>query len=158
MKCFCSDIRGIKKNDCYDVSEMKDKSLIRLEDIPEKCGSLAVLISDRSRNRIYWMVYNLPVGAEISLHETRGRSTVNDFYRHSIVIPGIFGKSAPLCVTVFALDSMLSIGGGKHARDILKIMKPNIIEAVSDSCKVYNVNEKEANPLSRDSVPLGIHD
>lgn len=135
-----------------------NENFIRLEEIPDNCKSLVITAQDHSEKKLHWIVYNIPVHSEIALHEPGGRYAINDFLRHSLMIPDIDEKNASINITVYALNEVLQEGGGKHGQEILKIMQNNIITHASDICTIQEVQDVNGEHAGNDCIPLGMHD
>jgi phosphatidylethanolamine-binding protein (PEBP) family uncharacterized protein len=159
VKCYCRDILYKKDTEGqFLFTECGDNNFIQLENIPDRCESLVVVARDHLEGTLHWIVYNLPVHSEIALHEPGGRHAINDFLKHSLVIPDTDEKNKSLSVAVYALDVVLQVGGGKHGQDILRIMRNNIIGQASATCTIREVRDSNEKHTVNTSIPLGIHD
>jgi phosphatidylethanolamine-binding protein (PEBP) family uncharacterized protein len=159
VRCHCRNI--LFKKDPMDRASFTvggNENFIRLEEIPEGCKSLVVTAQDHSGKTLFWIVYNIPVHNKIAFHEPGGRFAINDFMRHSLVIPDIDEKNTTLNITVYALDTILHAGGGKHGQEILKIMHNSILTQASDTCTIQAAQDVNEGHAVNDCIPLGMHD
>jgi phosphatidylethanolamine-binding protein (PEBP) family uncharacterized protein len=102
---------------------------IFIEDISEQTVSMVLIAVNPDTEKIHWVVYNIPVTTTIEQNFGRGISAVNDFARHGFTLPDPDVAGFKLVFTLFCLDVVLNIGGGKDGNDILSAINGHILES-----------------------------
>lgn len=106
---------------------------LRLENIPERAKSLALIIEDPDAPSglwIHWLVWNInPHQAEIAENSTPKESMVgrNNFERTSYGGPCPPSGTHRYIFRLFALDKVLALAGGATKKQLEEVMKPHIL-------------------------------
>jgi len=156
MKIECSSCKDSVQHCLHTNPEL------HLSGIPRETVSLVLIAENPDTIRYHWVVYNVPVVEIIEEHFQKGINAVNDFAQHDFVVPDpdTVETEPRLIFTVFAIDVVLNIGGGKGGDDILKAIQGHILDYAFVECRfpVEYAMEERRRLFDMSYLPPGVHD
>lgn len=141
--------------DRFSVPAESSNPRFFIKDIPPSAVCMVVIAADPDAEKYHWVVYNIPVTEVIEENFRKGINAVNDFGRHSYVPPQSDDEDSRLIFTVFALDVVLNIGGGKGGNDILRAIKGHICEYAIAECRFASVSADNNSILEDADLSVG---
>ena len=159
MKVICPAGDQGRNNPSF-FNETGTNPLLRIQDLPEATESLAVIAENSQSHKIRWVVYNIPVTDIIEENFQKGIEAVNDFSRDDLHDPRQGETDWAMTYSVYALDDVLNIGGGKECSFILNAMKKHLLDKAEITVE-YGPPFVATGALSshgNSGFPLGRHD
>lgn len=100
-----------------------------IEHIPRDACSLVLFFKQLPNGRacvVRWVVYNIPVRTHIDADSIPGTQAVNDLRRHGYRGPE--PDKGNYAFELYALDTVLVLGGGKGADDVRRAMSGHVLD------------------------------
>ncbi|MBD3320432.1 MAG: YbhB/YbcL family Raf kinase inhibitor-like protein [Chitinivibrionales bacterium] len=104
---------------------------LEIEEMPEGTQSLCLIACEPEKNQTHWAVYNVPVTGSIEEGRCEGIGVVNDFLTTEYIGPGPQQEEQHLLFQAFALDSPLTVPGGRSSRKIRAALQNHVIDSAS---------------------------
>ncbi|MBN1307874.1 MAG: hypothetical protein JXA18_08155 [Chitinispirillaceae bacterium] len=128
MKLICPwGAEGGGRNRSFFGGEGTNPSL-QIHDFPKETKNLVVIAENSVSHKIKWVVYNIPVTDTIEADFRKGIEAVNEFTRDNSIDPQEGGADTRLTYSVYALDDIISIAGGKGTFSILNAFKNHVLD------------------------------
>jgi len=129
-----------------------------IKNIPPEAVCLVMIAKNPDTEKFHWVVYNIPVTDVIERNFQKGINAVNDFGRHGFFPPQSNDVDSRLLFTLFALDDVLNIGGGKGGNDILKAVNGHICAHAIAECRFESDSLNFGSIIENVEIPAGLHD
>lgn len=125
--------------------------LLNIENIPQGTQSLVLIVDDPDAPRgtfVHWVVYDIPVIAQIKEDSVPGTQGVNDFKTNGYGGPCPPSGTHRYFFKIYALDTRLNLPAGRTKAEIETAMKGHVI--AQDEC--IGLFSKEARQPVADDV------